>query len=102
MVSGPGNRFQSELELKMIGTKRAESVVEQSGVNRRQDVGREIHIGLHCCFSYFCYCYVIAVASVVGDYRFPDSLSGRLAWVLDPFRKASRRIDLGLFCCFWV
>ena len=28
-------------------------------------------------------------SSVVGDYRFPDSPSGRLAWVLGPFRKAS-------------
>jgi hypothetical protein len=41
---------------------------------------------------------------VVGDHRLPDSLSGRLSWLLDPFREATLvgGFDLGLFCCFRV
>ncbi len=47
MVSGPENRLQSELELMSFSLKSGNSIVEQSGANRRPDVGREIHIGLH-------------------------------------------------------
>ncbi len=61
MVSGPGNRFQSELELMGVSLKNGDSIVEQSGANRRPDVGREIHIGLHYVVFLFCYCRVIAV-----------------------------------------
>ncbi len=45
MVSGPGNRFQSEFELMGFSPKTGDSIVEQSGTDRRPDVSREIHIG---------------------------------------------------------
>ncbi len=54
MLSGPWNRFQSELELMGFSQKSRKSlreagIVEQPGAN-----GREIHIGLHFLLS-FCY-----------------------------------------------
>ncbi len=33
--------------------KTGDSIVEQSGANRHPSIVREIHIGLHYCFSYF-------------------------------------------------
>ena len=42
--------------------KNGASIVEQSGANRRPDIGREVPIGYHYrCSSYFCYYIVIAV-----------------------------------------
>jgi hypothetical protein len=45
MLSGPGNRFQSELELMGFSPESGNSIVEQSGGSRRPDVGREFHVG---------------------------------------------------------
>ena len=52
VVGGPGNRFQSELDLMGFSQKsrnslREAGILEQPGAN-----GRETHIGLHFLFSF--------------------------------------------------
>jgi hypothetical protein len=47
MFSGPGNRFQSELELMGFSHERWDSLREAGILKQPGANGREIHIGLH-------------------------------------------------------
>src|SRR5438034_1567561 len=50
---GPGNRFQSELELMGFAHKSGHSLRKSRMVDQPRANGRETHVGPHCLFCLF-------------------------------------------------